>query len=115
MTSIAHLLQTRSSSLTELRLKLCSQFEIGRPLLLSYNAESYGPVGMKIVDILQQSNQNLCLSILDVRYCGSRNQTFLSTGGYEPNDRFVVDMCKLRYDQLLPGFFVRNVTWNPDV
>lgn len=117
ISSISTLLQTRSKSLAELRLKHCRQIEIGIPLLSINEENSYGIDGKKILDILQSSSNSTssCLSILDVRFCGSQNQTFLSNGGYHINDPFVDGMLQFNFEQKVPGFFVRKAQWNYNV
>lgn len=115
ISSISSLLQQRSNSLVELRLKQCRQLEIGIPLLSLYDENAYGPDGWKILDIIESNDNSCCLSILDVRFCGSCNETFLSNGGYHPNDPFVLGMTRFDFHQKVPGFFVRPTRWNHDI
>ena len=64
---------------------------------------------------ISSNSTSSCLSILDVRYCGSQNQTYLSNGGYHINDPFVDGMLQFNFEQKVPGFFVRKVQWNYNV
>eukprot|EP00980_Cylindrotheca_fusiformis_P027880 scaffold22562_cov153-Cylindrotheca_fusiformis.AAC.2 len=113
-TSIFHLLELRSESLTELRLKHCKQLQIGTQTRfdqLGRASETVGCDGRLIVNALR-SHSNHVLSILDLRDCGG--QPSCSPSSYKDTDPLVVGLKAIDFVQRVPGFFSRPARWSSE-
>ena len=109
---LLRLLEQRQDTLTELRLQNCTQLDIAqdRRQLDFPGDRGDGREGLAILNLLRTQDPNNHIGILDLRCCGG--QLDLATP-YPDNDRFVEGMRLLRFEQQIPGFFVRPVHWNP--
>lgn len=99
--SISNLLEIRSSTLSELRLRNCHQLSIN-----ASQADGGGSAGRSFLVTLQAVNH--CLCILDVRNCGPRPPA-------SHDNVFSRGMASLQFDQKVPGFFSRAARWNTNV
>ena len=109
--SILNLLEIRSDTLSELRIKNCSQLNI------SMNAQSNARngdanAGRVILGVLQSNADEGCLYLLDVRSCGGHTD---AQGNYPEDDPFVQGMKSLCFEQAVPGFFSRPARCNENV
>lgn len=119
-TSIFNLLELRSESLSELRLKHCTQLSIGTTQTTrhyDYHASTTtraGSDGRLIVNAIR-SQPNHCLSILDLRDCGgqSGSSTAMNHCFYYPEtDQTVIGLKALGFEQRAPGLFSRPARWS---
>jgi hypothetical protein len=106
-TSIFHLLDMRSESLSELRLNHCNQLSIGTQRHTNgthrRTIETGGSDGRLIVNAIR-SHPFHCLSILDLRECGGQSSTTIP---YQDTDQIVVGLKAMDFEQRVPGFFSR--------
>lgn len=110
--SILNLLEIRSSTLSELRMRNCSQLHISMSGQSNNNGDGNDNAGSVILNVLQSSADGNCLCILDVNGCGGHQNT---EEKYSDDDPFVQGMEALQFQQVVPGFFSRPARWNENV
>lgn len=107
--SIMNLLEIRSGTLSELRIRNCSQLNI---TMSGLSSNGDGNAGRVILGVLQSNVDESCLCILDVRSCGGHTNV---EENYPDDDPFVQGMKSLQFEQVVPGFFSRPARWNENV
>jgi hypothetical protein len=116
VSSIFKLLDIRFDSLSELRLKNCSQLDIATQSNLSARQRvpvSVGGTDGRIITNAIRSHADHCLSILDMRECVGVIQTSgTSVVGYSDKDPFVMRLRALGFEQRVSGFFYRPARWS---
>jgi len=110
--SILNLLEIRSGTLSELRIRNCTQLDISMTDQSTNGRDGNGSAGRVILGVLQSNPSENCLCILDVRACGGYANAVES---YAEDDPFVQGMKSLHFEQAVPGFFSRPARWNDKV
>lgn len=127
--SLFHLLNVRRDSLSELRLQNCRQLTIGmqfRDTRTRRGLEKVeGSDGRLLANVIRSHHPGHCLSVLDVRGCGSPDSIYrniLRVQSEQPalqrkqpfwdSDPFVVALEELDFEQRVPGFFSRQSRWS---
>ena len=114
--SLVNLLETRYMTLSELRLYSCHQLDMTVPLLQQQQrniAQRDESVAQLLLDAIKLHGHDNCLNILDVRGCKSEPRRGAVPRG--DDQVFIRGMAGVKFEQKIPGFFVRPARWNSDV
>jgi hypothetical protein len=105
--ALLDLLDVRSSSLSEFRIRGCNRLDITQDFMIMFPTE-----GIDSTHTSKGLHQGCgMLSIMDVRGCGGYTEAV----GYERENRFVIGMERFGFDQQPPGFFSRKSRWNSSI
>ena len=110
--SVLNLLEIRAGTLSELRLRGCTQLNISMIGQSNTNGEGNANAGNVILGVLRSNADENCLCILDVRSCGGHAK---ADENYSDDDPFVEGMKSLHFQQVVPGFFSRPARWNEKI
>ena len=127
--SLFHLLNVRRDSLAELRLQNCRQLAIGMQFRDTGTRRGLekveGSDGRLLANAIRSHHPKHCLSVLDVRGCGSPDSIYRNILGvhseqagnhrkqpFWDTDPFVIAMKGLDFEQRVPGFFSRQPRWS---
>lgn len=103
--SIVNLFEQRHELLFELRLQNCTQLDV----VWNHKTGVDGQAGREILNIIQSLDQSLVLNMLDLRFCKGQDRTL---DMFSHDDPFVRGMICQKFEQKLPGFFIRTTTLN---
>jgi len=127
--SLFQLLNVRRDSLSELRLQNCRQLTIGMQFRDTGTRRGLekveGSDGRLLANAIRSHHPGHCLSVLDVRGCGSPDSIYrniLRVRSDQPGeqrkqpfwdtDPFVIALKGLAFEQRVPGFFSRQSRWS---